>query len=113
MPDVRALLESVCDHVDTLMPDIEQRRYDITYKPDNSPVTAADVFLEAEIEQLLRSELPDLRFIGEETYDGLAGELNGWVAVLDPIDGTENFCSGLKEWGVSLTIWRDGEHKGS
>jgi myo-inositol-1(or 4)-monophosphatase len=36
-----------------------------------------------------------------------------WVAVLDPIDGTENFCSGLKEWGTSLSIWHGGKHAGS
>ena len=37
----------------------------------------------------------------------------GWIAVLDPIDGTENFCSGLKEWGVSLSIWQGARHAGS
>jgi len=38
---------------------------------------------------------------------------DGWVAVLDPIDGTENFCSGLKEWGFALSIWENDQHRGS
>nr|WP_249407706.1 inositol monophosphatase family protein [Rhizobium sp. CFBP 8752] len=82
-------------------------------KPDGSPVTKADVFLEKAIASHLNSRIPGLRFIGEETGDTETTTGSEWVAVLDPIDGTENFCSGLKEWGVSLSIWKAGEHKGS
>jgi myo-inositol-1(or 4)-monophosphatase len=95
------------------MDTILERRYAITFKPDNSPVTDADVFVEGIVEAYLREQLGDIRFIGEETYTSHDGDLSGWTAVLDPIDGTENFCSGLKEWGVALTLWHDGEHAGS
>jgi myo-inositol-1(or 4)-monophosphatase len=58
--------------------------------------------------------------IGEESFgenslggEGACGPRSGWIAVLDPIDGTENFCSGLKEWGVSLSLWNGSDHAGS
>lgn len=110
---IRPLLQGVCDLVYAHLPELEARRYNIVLKADGSPVTDADVYLEELIEAFLREQLGDIRFIGEETFVSSDGALGGWTAVLDPIDGTENFCSGLKEWGVSLTVWRDGEHAGS
>jgi myo-inositol-1(or 4)-monophosphatase len=106
LPRVQALIIE-------LLPELQKRRYQITWKPDGSPVTEADTFLEQKLHDLLTSALPGLDFIGEESW--VAGQElgTGWVAVLDPIDGTENFCSGLREWGVSLSIWRGGQHQAS
>jgi myo-inositol-1(or 4)-monophosphatase len=36
-------------------------------------------------------------------------EKNNYI-VIDPIDGTENFTSGLKEWGISVSIYKNGSH---
>lgn len=113
MEDVTPLLSRIRDLVLTSLPRMQEMRYDITWKPDGSPVTAADVFLEQEIAALLRRELPGLRFVGEESWIPQALPDGEWVAVLDPIDGTENFCSGLKEWGTSLSIWQGQIHRGS
>lgn len=88
-------------------------RREITWKPDGSPVTQADLFQEKLIADFLRSRLPDVALVAEESYVPGQDVNQGWVAVLDPIDGTENFCSGLKEWGVALSIWHDGVHQGS
>jgi myo-inositol-1(or 4)-monophosphatase len=101
------------------LPELQARRYDIRWKDDDSPVTEADIFLERRLTGWLAERLPGLVLIGEESFADappaapLAAGRSGWVAVLDPIDGTENFCSGLKEWGVSLSLWRDGAHAGS
>ena len=110
---IRTVLEGVCDLVLGLMTEIEARRYEIHWKPDGSPVTEADTYLETMIEEYLRETLPQLEFVGEETYRPGVSAFSDWVAVLDPIDGTENFCSGLKEWGVSLSLWHDRKHAGS
>lgn len=110
----RAAVEQVRDLVESLLPEIEARRYDITWKPDGSPVTEADIMVEHRVSELLRVQLgDDLRFIGEESGDSGSSAVDGWRAVLDPIDGTENFCSGLKEWGVSLSIWHGEVHAAS
>lgn len=109
----RDVLEQVAAHVIALLPEIQSRRYDITWKPDGSPVTAADIYLESEIETLLRANLSGLSFVGEESYSPGVVLSDGWIAVLDPIDGTENFCSGFKEWGVSLSLWHSRAHVAS
>lgn len=113
MDDIPFLLQRLRHFVQGMLPALDERRYDITWKPDNSPVTAADVFLEEAIRDWLIREIPGVCFIGEESWspDLVVGD--DWVAVLDPIDGTENFCSGLKEWGTSLSLWRGGRHQGS
>jgi myo-inositol-1(or 4)-monophosphatase len=111
--DVTPLLKQVRDLVLASLTRMMELRYNITWKPDGSPVTDADVYLEREIEGLLRSHLPGLRFVGEESWCPGDAFDTDWVAVLDPIDGTENFCSGLKEWGTTLSIWHRGLHRGS
>jgi myo-inositol-1(or 4)-monophosphatase len=107
------LLDEVIELVNKNLPTILAQRYDITYKPDNSPVTAADVSMENLIHSFLKERMPALTFIGEETFDFKWQSGQGYLAILDPIDGTENFCSGLKEWGISLSLWHDGNHLGS
>lgn len=109
----RDVLEAISAAVIDELPEVEARRYSIRWKPDGSPVTDADVYLETLIEARLRESLGDLTFLGEETFAADPGAVPGWTAVLDPIDGTENFCSGLPVWGTSLSLWRDGVHRGS
>lgn len=113
MNDLSSLLQQFQVFVESTLPDLQERRYDVTWKPDGSPVTAADIFLEKAIENWLQTRLPGLVLIGEESWTPEQKDGTDWVAVLDPIDGTENFCSGLKEWGTSLSIWRGGHHQGS
>jgi myo-inositol-1(or 4)-monophosphatase len=109
----RSALESVSGLVDRLLPEVIARRAPVRLKPDGSPQTDADLFLEAEILGDLERSLPGIAVVSEETLFDAASMMTGVFAVLDPIDGTENFCSGLKEWGVSLSIWIDGVHAGS
>lgn len=107
------LLRGIADLVAEQMPEIQARRYDITWKADGSPVTQADLLLERLIHAYVRERLPDLTFVGEESFDPATLGTGTYLALLDPIDGTENFCSGLKEWGVSFGLWRSGQHLGS
>lgn len=113
MEDIRTTLLECRAFVEGLLPEVYDKRYAISYKPDGSPVTDADKFLEDSLRDWLSIRFPSLTFVGEETYDFGQVNASGYYALLDPIDGTENFCSGLKEWGVSLGIWKDREHLGS
>lgn len=112
--ETRALMHDLIALIQANMDQVEATRYNITLKPDGSPVTESDVFLERLIVDFLRARIPDLTFAGEETFAPDTPRLSaGYYAILDPIDGTENFCSGLKEWGVSFTLWHGGVHLGS
>jgi myo-inositol-1(or 4)-monophosphatase len=115
MQPLVSLLHDVRTLVEDALPSVLARRYDIRWKPDGSPVTEADIYLETLIAGWLNDRLPDLDFIGEESFGKTerVEPRDGWIAVLDPIDGTENFCSGLKEWGVSLSLWHGADHAGS
>lgn len=113
MTSVSPLLIRVQDLITSSLPQVNEMRYDVKWKHDGSPVTAADLFLESKIHALLQQEIPGLHLIGEESWDPSVILSGDWVAVLDPIDGTENFCSGLKEWGTSLSLWRAGTHVSS
>ena len=62
-----------------------------------------------------RQNLPHHHLISEETSpcEGIVWQNNGSYVILDPIDGTENFVSGLKEWGVGVSIYTNGIHQES
>jgi myo-inositol-1(or 4)-monophosphatase len=70
-------------------------------------VSEADTEVEDLIRARLREAFPDDGFLGEETglleVDGAAGT---WV--VDPIDGTQPFVSGLRSWCVSIAYVRTG-----
>lgn len=109
---INALL-AVRQRVDELLPDIERLRRSVEWKIDGSPVSAADRLVEAEVEKLLVTRFGQLNFIGEETFQENQVGSADLTAVLDPIDGTENFISGLKEWGSSLSLWWRKKHLAS
>lgn len=112
---VGALLDGAQAFILETLPDLVARRHEVSWKADGSPVTQADLLLEQRLGAWLDARLPGIILIGEESYapEGSAAPASDWTAVLDPIDGTENFCSGLKEWGVSLSLWRGNAHQGS
>jgi myo-inositol-1(or 4)-monophosphatase len=66
-------------------------------------VSIADHEAEALIFSRLESSLPGLGFIGEETF--ISGQrLLDFNWVVDPIDGTSNYLSGLPIWAVSIAL---------
>lgn len=70
------------------------------------PVTVADKGAEAAMRAVLASERPDDGVFGEEqerTYGA-----SGFTWVLDPIDGTRAYISGLPVWGTLIAL-DDGE----
>lgn len=76
--------------------------FEVERKGDNSPVTVAD----REAEQLLRREIlarfPDDSIVGEE-FDNHDGH-SGFRWILDPIDGTKSFISGVPLYGTLIGV---------
>ena len=76
------------------------------YKPDDSPVTAADRAAEERIRARLEAAFPDHGIVGEEygvTRDGAAMR---WY--IDPIDGTKSFIRGVPLYAVLLGLEVEG-----
>ena len=70
------------------------------------PVTAADRGVEALIRARLGAVWPDSPIQGEE--EGFTPGASAWSWIIDPIDGTRAFISGVPAWGVLLGLLRDG-----
>ncbi|MCY6379238.1 histidinol-phosphatase [Hoeflea prorocentri] len=70
------------------------------------PVTEADRSAEAAIRALIKENFPDHGIMGEEYgSEGLDAE---YVWVIDPVDGTRAFISGLPVWGTLIGLYRNG-----
>ncbi len=80
----------------------QQDNFQVQRKADDSPVTIAD----REAEQLLRrciaAAFPDDGIIGEEF--GEQPGTSGYCWILDPIDGTKSFISGVPLYGTMIGV---------
>jgi myo-inositol-1(or 4)-monophosphatase len=71
------------------------------------PVTAADRAAEDAMRALIRKYFPAHGILGEE-YGSERSDAE-YVWVLDPIDGTKSFISGMVAWGTLIGLMRFGE----
>ena len=70
------------------------------------PVTAADRAAEQAMRTLIREKFPAHGIIGEEFGSERSDAEFVWV--LDPIDGTKSFISGMPAWGTLIGLTRLG-----
>jgi myo-inositol-1(or 4)-monophosphatase len=70
------------------------------------PVTAADHAAEAAMRAMIRQQFPAHGIVGEEFGAERADAEFVWV--LDPIDGTKSFISGMPAWGTLIALTRGG-----
>ncbi|MBV8202603.1 MAG: 3'(2'),5'-bisphosphate nucleotidase CysQ [Acidobacteria bacterium] len=76
-------------------------------KQGGDPVTEADTAVDALLRRaLLRS---GEGWLSEETHDDRSRLEHRRVWVVDPLDGTREFVTGLPEWAVSVALVVDGE----
>jgi len=76
-------------------------------KTDNSPVTIADREAETAMRDLLTRHVPDHGVFGEE--HGAVRTDAEYVWVLDPIDGTKAFITGLPIFGTLIALLHRGK----
>lgn len=79
----------------------------IVAKADSSPVTDADRGAEAAIRQIIEQTFPDHGIIGEEF--GSVRTQADYVWVLDPIDGTKSFITGIPLFATLIALTFKGE----
>ncbi|MFN2136992.1 MAG: inositol monophosphatase family protein [Candidatus Promineifilaceae bacterium] len=75
-------------------------------KADNTPVTLADKQAEQTLRELITTEWPDHGIVGEEFGNHNAGAHYTWI--IDPIDGTKSFVSGVPFYSNLLAL-TDGD----
>ena len=75
-------------------------------KSDGSPVTAADRVAEEIIRETISERFPYHAFLGEEF--GTTGS-SDHVWIIDPIDGTKNFMTGVPIFGTQIALMVNGK----
>ncbi|MBO6757046.1 MAG: inositol monophosphatase [Roseibium sp.] len=79
----------------------------VTAKGHQDLVSEADRDVETLIRRELAAAFPDDGIVGEE--HGAVEGTSGYTWVIDPIDGTANFVSGIPQWCVILACVRGNE----
>lgn len=76
-------------------------------KGDGSPVTAADQAAETLLREKIAAQFPDDGILGEE-YGEMPGT-SPYKWVLDPIDGTKSFITGVPLYTTLVAVMREDE----
>ncbi len=84
-----------------------RRRIAVDEKADRTPVTIADRAAEAAMRRLIAARFPDHGILGEEY--GRRNTEADYVWVLDPIDGTKSFISGVPLFGTLIALTYRGK----
>src|SRR3972149_2544454 len=79
----------------------------VSYKPDDSPVTKADIETEKLIRKIISKKFPDHGIIGEELPPVNPKARYQWV--IDPIDGTKSFVRRMPFWSTLLALMENGK----
>ncbi|MEM7543865.1 MAG: histidinol-phosphatase [Pseudomonadota bacterium] len=79
-----------------------RRTYSIDSKSDQTPVTVADREIEARMREMIAAQFPDHGIFGEEFGKTQADAHHVWV--LDPIDGTRSFITGMPVFGTLISL---------
>jgi myo-inositol-1(or 4)-monophosphatase len=80
---------------------------DVEFKSDESPVTATDKGAEQLLRSLIAKKFPTHGVIGEEFGNDRPDAEFVWM--LDPIDGTKSFISGVPLFGTLIALMHNGQ----
>ena len=74
----------------------------VTSKGRGDVVTETDHAVEAAVTAYLEAEFPDHAVMGEEHAPGITSD--GWMWVIDPVDGTKNFSRGIPHFAYNIAL---------
>jgi histidinol-phosphatase len=106
VPDVVAAMIRAAEAAGEVAMKYYRGGFEVTIKPDQTPVTQADREAEQAIKAILRPAYPEHGFLGEELGEEGPKERR---FIIDPIDGTKNFIRRVPIWAVLLGLEEAGE----
>ena len=89
--------------------DMFRKPQQIGVKGRGNVVTEADLAVEAHVARILAHEFPGHSLFSEESHPAGTDVAEGWTWVLDPLDGTRNYASGIPFFCVNLALCYGGE----
>lgn len=106
VPDVVAAMIRAAEAAGEVAMKYYRGGFEVTIKPDQTPVTQADREAEQAIKAILGPAYPEHGFLGEELGEEGPKERR---FIIDPIDGTKNFIRRVPIWAVLLGLEEAGE----
>lgn len=79
----------------------------VKYKELNDIVTDIDIFMEKEITSFISKKFPNHSIYSEEMGENKQNSEYEWL--IDPIDGTINFASGIPLFATSIALRKNGD----
>lgn len=104
----RALLKAAVREAGEIAMGFFGRSPDVEIKPDDSPVSEADIAVDRALRDMLASARPDYGWLSEESTDDLSRLERDRVWMVDPIDGTRAFLKELPEWTIAAALVEAG-----
>ncbi|MGH8432816.1 MAG: histidinol-phosphatase [Solimonas sp.] len=102
VPDAAAFAESLADAAAPIALRYFRTPLAVATKVDMSPVTEADQEIEACIRRRIRERFPEHGLLGEEHGREPGSSDLTWV--IDPIDGTKSFITGMPTFGTLIAL---------
>lgn len=107
LPDVLKIADAASKRV----LEIYKTDFEVEFKDDKSPLTAADIASHDIIDAGLRKLTPDIPILSEESANASWREREHWQRfwLVDPIDGTKDFTKRTGEFTVNIALIENGE----
>lgn len=107
LPDIVRIADEAGERI---LP-IYRSDFEVQYKEDESPITAADVASHDVIVEELGKLTPDIPVLSEEEANAPWEERKHWQRfwLIDPIDGTKEFTQRSGEFTVNIALIENGE----
>ena len=104
LSDILAFADELADVSRQVIAAHLARGFEVEVKGDGSPVTEVDRAVETALRERIAERFPQHGVIGEEFEDEAGDGEAVWV--LDPIDGTKQFATGLPLYGTLIAFAR-------
>ncbi|WP_150909739.1 3'(2'),5'-bisphosphate nucleotidase CysQ [Marinobacter halotolerans] len=104
-------VSAIADNASEKAHEIYITDFQIDFKADESPITAADLASHKIIVDALRELTPDIPVLSEEDADIPWEQRKQWRRfwLIDPIDGTKDFTQRTGEFTVNIALIEDGQ----
>lgn len=103
------VLEESIKAAGTAVYKMAQEGFETAHKANQDPVTTADLEADRLLREALLGQCPDTGWLSEETRDNPDRLKCERVWIVDPVDGTKEFVTGIPEFAVSAALVARGE----
>src|SRR5687767_8747751 len=105
---ISCFLESIREAGKALLT-LQKRDIAIHTKCNNDIITNGDLLVNAILKKQLLQLFPDYGWLSEESVDDEKRLHSEKTWIIDPIDGTKEFASGIPEYAISAALVEEGQ----